>query len=266
MHKRVCEGTAIGYVDEGRGEHVLVLLHGFCGSSAYWDDVLPLLSPHYRCIVPDLRGHGQSDAPKGAYSVEEMADDVLNLLKELRIPKAALFGHSMGGYVALSAVQRHPEQFSSFGLIHSTAYADTEEGKEKRLKAVSVIETEGMTIFVDSVVPGLFAPQHLDTMVAQVNKAKEVGYATAPQGAAGAALAMRERPDRREVLTSTTLPVLLVAGEHDQVVSAARTFTADGPHIRQYIISGSGHMSMLEAPQKLVEVIREFLIFAGSPA
>jgi pimeloyl-ACP methyl ester carboxylesterase len=263
MNKQVVEGTTLYYADEGKGDNIIVLLHGFCGSSAYWDDVIPLLSPRYRCIVPDLRGHGQSDAPKGAYSMEEMADDVLNLLKELDIPQASLFGHSMGGYIALSAVQRHPEQFSAFGLIHSTAHEDTEEGKEKRLKAVSTIETEGIMALVDGMVPGLFAPQHLEDMEDKVNKAKEVGYATPPQGAAGAALAMRERPDRRGVLTATTLPVLLVAGEHDQVVPAARTFTANKPNIQQSIISGAGHMSMMEAPQQLAEVIKSFLAFAA---
>ncbi|MFB5268435.1 alpha/beta fold hydrolase [Paenibacillus enshidis] len=263
MNKQVCEGTTIYYADEGKGDNVIVLLHGFCGSSAYWDDVIPLLSPHYRCIVPDLRGHGQSDAPKGAYSMEEMADDVLNLLQALDIAKASLFGHSMGGYIALSAVQRHPERFNAFGLIHSTAHEDTEEGKEKRLKAVSTIETEGITAFVDGMVPGLFAPQHLDSMADKVIKAKELGYATPPQGAVGAALAMRSRPDRRDVLTAAPLPVLLAAGEHDQVVPAARTFTADKPNIRQSVIGGAGHMSMMEAPRELAEVIKGFLVFAA---
>ncbi|MDP4098084.1 alpha/beta fold hydrolase [Paenibacillus sp. P96] len=259
MNKKLCGETTIHYADEGQGDKVIVLLHGFCGSSSYWDDVIPLLSPHYRCIVPDLRGHGQSDAPKGAYSMEDMADDVLKLLEELGIPKVVLLGHSMGGYIALSAVQRHPERFSAFGLIHSTAHADTEEAKEKRLKAVSTIETAGITAFVDGLVPGLFAPQHLDSMADKVNKTRGIGYTTPPQGAAGAALAMRGRPDRRDVLTAAPLPVLLVAGENDQVIPIERTFTADQPNIQRSIISGAGHMSMMEAPQELAEVMKGFL-------
>ncbi|MBJ8193994.1 alpha/beta hydrolase, partial [Bacillus cereus] len=79
-----------------------------------------------------------------AYTIDQMADDVLKLQEQLDIPQAAWFGHSLGGYLALSAVQRHAERLTAFGLIHSTAYADTDEGKEKRNKAVSTIQTEGI--------------------------------------------------------------------------------------------------------------------------
>ena len=76
----------ICYVDQGQGEPI-ILLHGFCGSSAYWEQVLPFLQG-FRVIVPDLRGHGRSDAPMGSYTIEQMADDVLLLMDELDIPKA----------------------------------------------------------------------------------------------------------------------------------------------------------------------------------
>ncbi|KAF4324949.1 hypothetical protein G195_001722 [Phytophthora kernoviae 00238/432] len=147
-----------------------------------------------------------------------MGNDVLQLMDELKVDKAVLLGHSMGGYIALSIAQRHPERLNAFGLIHSTAYPDSEEGKEKRLRAVSTIQTEGIVHFVDGLVPGLFAPEHVESLSAQVTRVKEIGYQTAPQGATGAALAMRERPDRRDVLSATPLPVLLVAGEKDAVI------------------------------------------------
>ncbi|WP_028590386.1 alpha/beta fold hydrolase [Paenibacillus massiliensis] len=259
MKKVLCEGTTICYAEEGQGEQVVLLLHGFCGSSAYWDDVVPLLSEAYRCIVPDLRGHGRTDAPKGAYSIDGMADDILKLMNELNIPRAAVLGHSMGGYIALSLAERYPDRLSAVGLIHSTAYPDTEEAKDKRLQAVSTIENKGITAFIDGLVPGLFAPEHLEQMPDQVLKVRELGYKTPPQGASGAALAMRERPDRRDVLSSTSLPVLLVAGEKDQLIPVDRTFTAEGPNVQHTIIAGAGHMSMLEAPTELAQVITGFM-------
>ncbi len=139
--------------------------------------------------------------------------------------------------MTLSAVQRHPERLTAFGLIHSTAYADTEEGKEKRNKAVSTIQTEGITAFVDGLVPGLFAPQHVESFSDQVLKVKEIGYKTPPQGAVGTSLAMRERSDRRDVLSASTLPTLLVAGEQDQAIPPARTFTTDRAGVTQVTIS-----------------------------
>ncbi|MGG1615168.1 alpha/beta fold hydrolase [Paenibacillus sp. NRS-1782] len=257
MEKVLCEGTTICYAEQGKGEPI-ILLHGFCGSSSYWAEVVPLLSQSYRCIVPDLRGHGRSDAPLGAYTIDQMANDVLKLQEQLDIPQAAWFGHSLGGYLTLSAVQRHSDRLTAFGLIHSTAYADTEEGKEKRNKAVATIQTEGITTFVDGLVPGLFAPERVESLSDQVLKVKEIGYKTPPQGAVGTSLAMRERADRRDVLSASTLPALLVAGEQDQAVPPARTFTTDRAGVTQVTISEAGHMSLFEAPEQLAHAILAF--------
>jgi len=235
------------------------LLHGFCGSAEYWEQVIPVLSSGYRVIAPDLRGHGASEAPLGPYSIEQMADDVLGLLDSLEIAECIMLGHSLGGYITLSFAQRYASRLKGFGLIHSTAYPDSEEAKEKRLKSVSAIQNEGITPFVDSFVPGLFAEATASASPQLLEPAKEIGYKTPPQGAAGAALAMRERPDRRDVITATTLPVLLVAGEQDGLIPAERTFTADKPNVTQATISGAGHMSLFEAPERLAEIIKDFV-------
>ncbi|MEK5419285.1 alpha/beta hydrolase [Paenibacillus odorifer] len=258
MERVRCDGSNICYSDQGKGE-VIVLLHGFCGSAEYWEQVIPVLSSGYRVIAPDLRGHGASEAPLGPYSIEQMADDVLGLLDSLEIAECIMLGHSLGGYITLSFAQRYASRLKGFGLIHSTAYPDSEEAKEKRLKSVSAIQNEGITPFVDSFVPGLFAEATPSTSPQLLERAKEIGYKTPPQGAAGAALAMRERPDRRDVITATTLPVLLVAGEQDGLIPAERTFTADKPNITQATISGVGHMSLFEAPERLAEIIKDFV-------
>lgn len=250
-----CEGSNICYSDQGQGE-VIVLLHGFCGSSAYFEQVIPFLSGSYRVIAPDLRGHGASDAPLGAYSIDQMAEDVLSLLNHLEIPEVYLLGHSMGGYVALSFAQRQASRLKGFGLIHSTGYPDGEEAREKRLKSVSTIQNEGITTFVDALVPGLFAPGAASRLL---ERAKEIGYKTPPQGAAGALLAMRERPDRRDVLSASALPVLLVAGTEDGLVPPERIFTTDKANVTKATIPGAGHMSMYEAPERLAEIIKDFV-------
>lgn len=258
MEQVICHGTKISYADQGEGE-ALILLHGFCGSSSYWEEVVPELARQYRCIVPDLRGHGATDAPEGPYTIEQMGNDVLGLMDELHIQKAVLLGHSMGGYVTLAIAEQHPERLQAFGLVHSTAYPDGEEAKEKRLRAVSTIRNDGIVSFVDGLVPGLFAPEHVKSFGEKVQRVKEIGYQTPPQGAAGAAMAMRERPDRRDVLSAASLPVLLVAGEKDAIVPPERMFTSDKPNVVQHVIAEAGHMSMYEAPGSLIQIIKEFM-------
>ncbi|MDR0270937.1 alpha/beta hydrolase [Paenibacillus sp.] len=258
MGKVVCDGYTLAFSEQGVGEPVM-LLHGFCGSSEYWDQAVPFLSGSCRCIVPDLRGHGSSDAPLGAYSIEQMADDVLKLLDELDLPKVTMLGHSMGGYITLSFAERYASRLNGFGLIHSTGYPDDETGKEKRLKAVSNIQSEGITAFIDGLIPGLFAPENAASNQELITKAKDIGYLTPPQGAIGAALAMRERPDRRDAISASTLPVLLVAGELDRICPPEKVFTADHSNITKVIIPGAGHMSMMEMPEELAGVIKDFL-------
>ncbi|KWX77838.1 alpha/beta hydrolase [Paenibacillus riograndensis] len=250
-----CEGSNICYSDQGTGD-VIVLLHGFCGSSSYWEQVIPLLSGNYRVIAPDLRGHGVSDAPLGAYSIDQMADDVLSLLNALEIPECYLLGHSLGGYITLSFAQRHASRLKGFGLIHSTGYPDSGEARENRLKSVSKIQNEGIFAFVDGLVPDLFAPGAAPQLL---ERTKEIGYRTPPQGAVGAAMAMRERPDRRDVISATALPVLLVAGAEDSKVTPEQTFTSNKPNVTQATISGVGHMSMYEAPERLAEIIKDYV-------
>src|SRR4051812_31572018 len=104
---RDINGIRLAFEDHGNGE-ALVLLHGLCGSSAYWDKVIPELSKHYRVITPDLRGHGESGVSDEAYVMNTMANDISELLEKLFISQAIIFGHSLGGYVTLAFAEFYP--------------------------------------------------------------------------------------------------------------------------------------------------------------
>lgn len=248
----------LAYRDEGKGVPVL-LLHGFCGSSAYWDEVAPLLLPHCRLLIPDLPGHGSSEAPQEPYSIEAFADDLLDLQDQLGIAKAVWLGHSLGGYITLAAVEKYAARISGFGLIHSTAFPDDEAGKANRLKGIQSIAENGMTPFIDGLIPKLFAPEHTETMPEALQRMKEIGYNTSPEGASRALEAMRSRPDRNHVLRSTDQPVLLLAGGKDQVIKTEKTFSVEGPHITKALIESAGHMSLIEAPEQLSRELIEFI-------
>ncbi|WP_228728168.1 alpha/beta fold hydrolase [Brevibacillus composti] len=111
-------GVTLAYQEAGSGD-ALCLVHGFCGSSAYWQRIIPPLAQSHHVLAPDLRGHGKSSVPEETYTVEKMAEDLLLLLDEAGIQKVALLGHSLGGYVALAFAERYPHRLSALGLIHS---------------------------------------------------------------------------------------------------------------------------------------------------
>jgi len=248
--------TTISYIDEGKGE-AIVLLHGFCGSSEYWDKIIPDLTRSYRVIAPDLPGHGKSTPINDEYSIDDLADQIMGLLNELKIEKVTLFGHSLGGYISMAFAEKYSSRLNGFSLVHSTAYPDTEEAKKGRLANVEKIDREGIKAFIDGLVPNLFSPENRNAEY--VEMAKQIGYATSPQGAANTLLAMKNRPNRNDVLAETKLPVLLIAGEKDQIVAKEKTFSVTKSTITQSIIQDAGHMSMYENPQALISVMREFL-------
>lgn len=256
--KALINGTDIAYIDEGNGKTV-VLLHGFCGSSMYWQKVIPQLARNYRIIAPDLRGHGDSSVPAGTYSMVDIADDISGLLHKLQIAKAALMGHSLGGYATLAFAEKHPDRLEAFGLVHSTALPDDAKGKEGRDKSIESIQQSGIEPFLLQLVPKLFAPSNLTKMREAVGIAESIGLQTDPSGAISTLKGMRDRPDRNDVLAASQVPVLLVAGTDDQVIPPGKTFSQQAPHIQIQELEQVGHMSMLEAPDQLTDVLRRFL-------
>ncbi|MBP1156880.1 MULTISPECIES: alpha/beta hydrolase [unclassified Paenibacillus] len=250
-------GVKLGYFEQGEGTPV-VLLHGFCGSSSYWEEVIPMLEGSCQLIVPDLRGHGDSSAPEGTYSMESMAEDIVGLLEKKNCGKAVVLGHSLGGYVTLALAEKHPEKLLGFGLVHSTAYPDDEKGKEGRLKAIDTIKEQGLPVFLEGLIPKLFAPSHVESMPEAVNKAKQIGLGTSPEGAVRTLEGMRTRTDRNDVLSGAKVPVLLLAGAGDQLIAPEKTFSVSGEHIIAKTLEGAGHVSMMETPQELAQAVRDF--------
>lgn len=250
------DGSSISYIDHGEGQPIL-LVHGFCGSSRYWEEVIPELAKEYRVIAPDLPGHGISDTLSNGSTIVGMADWIKGLVDELQLGKFTMFGHSLGGYVTLAFAEKYSSQLNGFSLVHSTAFPDSDEAKKGRVANVEKVKQEGIHPLIDGLVPKLFAPEHKDEKY--IERAKEIGYETKPQGVISALQAMKERPDRNYVLENTELPVLLLAGEQDQIIPAEKTFSVTKPNFTQSLIKGSGHMSMYENSGELIREMQEFL-------
>ncbi|MCC3375804.1 alpha/beta fold hydrolase [Cohnella sp. REN36] len=261
----LANGLNVAFADEGQGAPVL-LLHGYCGSRYYWEDVWAKLAPHGRLIAPDARGHGETAATEGAYPMEQLAEDAVQLLDALGIRQAYVLGHSMGGYTALAIAERFPDRLAGIGLLHSTTFPDDETGKANRDKVAMRVAEEGIKGHIADLIPKLFAPAHRDAMPGKVDRALEIGYATSPLGAIGGALGMKARPDRKRVLEETALPVLLLAGESDGVIGPEKRFPVDGPKVTRSLLAGAGHMGMYEAPEAFAESVIAYLKAAEGAA
>jgi pimeloyl-ACP methyl ester carboxylesterase len=252
----------LAFLDEGPGPAV-VLLHGFPLSSAMWKEQLTGVGSMYRVIAPDLRGHGNSPAPEGVYTIDEMADDVIELLDRLSLDVPVVIGGlSMGGYVALSLVARYPARVRGLMLMDTRAGADTPDVAEKREEtAQAVIATGNVTAVVDSMIPRLFAKKTIEDRAERVAFLRETMEQNTPRGIAGALRGMAIRPDRRDDLARIKVPTIVLVGEEDAITPPTEALSlADAIQgARLEVVANAGHMAPYENPSVANAVILRFL-------
>ena len=241
----------LAYADEGPGP-VVVLLHGFPLSRAMWAEQLAGIGDTYRIIAPDLRGHGESPAPEGVYTMDEMADDVIELLGTLHITEPIVLGGlSMGGYVALSLVVRYPDRVRALMLM-DTPRAPTRPRPPRAAKPPprAVLDLDKPTPVVDAMVPKLFSKLTLEERPERVEPLRDVMEQMTPRGIAGALRGMAKRPDRRADLAGISVPTLVLVGEEDVITPPAEAKAlADAiPEARLEVIPEAGTWLPMRIP------------------
>jgi pimeloyl-ACP methyl ester carboxylesterase len=248
--------------DEGPGPAV-VLLHGFPLSRAMWEPQVSGVGSIYRIIAPDLRGHGDSPAPEGVYTMDEMADDVLELLRTLHLDEPVVLGGlSMGGYVALSMVARYPDRIRALMLMDTRAGADTPDAAQKREEmAQAVIAAGNSGPVVEAMTPRLFAAQTLKDHPERVEPLRTVMEQNTARGIAGALRGMAIRPDRRGELAAIRVPTLVLVGEEDVLTppSEAQALADAIAGARLEVVPEAGHLAPYENFAVANAVILRFL-------
>ena len=252
----------LAYADEGPGP-VVVLLHGFPVSRAMWDEQLAGIGSVYRVIAPDLRGFGESPVPEGVYTMDAMADDVVELLETLEIAGPVVVGGlSMGGYVALSLAVRYPTRVRALMLMDTRAGADTAEAAEGReATARAVLAADSAAAVAASMLPRVFSKTTLEQRPERVEPIKAIMEQTAPIGVAGALRGMACRPDRRGDLAKIAVPTLIIVGEEDVITppAEAEAMAEAIPNARLEVIPQAAHMAPYENPSATNAVILRFL-------
>lgn len=245
-------------------EKKIVLLHGFGEDSRVFEHIVPALAPYGKVIAPDLPGSGsQHNHPllPGNDTIEWLADHVYAALQQQGVQHCILLGHSMGGYIALALAEKHPEWIQGLGLLHSTAYPDTEAKKEMRAKAIDFMEQKGGFTFLKTAIPGLFADHFVQKHPEVVQQLVTRAASFETPWLQAYYRAMIARPDRRQVLQSATYPVLIVAGAEDKAVSPEDAAEqAALPATCQFeLMQYTGHMGMLENQQAFEAYLIQFI-------
>lgn len=246
----------ISYNDIGEGKP-LILIHAFPTDQRLWQPQQEELKEHFRVITLDLWGFGESSSVDGkAISMAEYADEVKQLLDYLKIDKAIIGGESMGGYIALAFLEKYPNQTLGLVLSNTQAVADSPETKATREKtALDVLKngTEDLINgFMSKALSSNASQQTKDYLHHILKLQKSSAIASALRG-------MALRNSTSAILATTKLPILIITGELDNVISPQQSIDMHSlsKNSQLIILSNAGHLSNLEQPKQWNQAVIE---------
>jgi len=273
------------YRKTGSGPAV-VLIHGFAEDGTIWDRQIDFLKEHFQLIIPDLPGSGRSVAslesgvqswqlpvgnlqPKGdhtSYSIEHLtiedyAEVINQILNQEKISSCIMIGHSMGGYITLAFAEKYPEKIDAFTLLHSTAFADSEEKKATRRKGIEFIKKYGAAEFIKQTSPNLFS-EHTKKNNPSIIKELISRYDNSnPDALVYYYEAMMQRPDRTNLLMGFKKPIQFIIGEEDNAVPLEQSLKLCRLPEFSYIhiLENTGHMGMWEAKAEVNNFLLAFI-------
>jgi len=254
------DDAGIFYEVLGSGPPV-VLLHPFPANHDLWKPAAQALITRYRLILPDLRGHGDSDIGEGPAVMQKHAADLVRVLDDAQVGRASFVGVSIGGYVLFEFWRRQSARVQSLVLCNTKAPADTAEARATRLRAAVEVLERGTEPFFESMLPKLIGKTSYTTRPDLVEGALRMMRQMSPQDVAAVQRGMAERPDSVETLKTITVPTLLVTGDEDILTGPAEAELMQR-HLRgsrMNVIPKAGHYSPWDQPEEVGKLLRQFL-------
>jgi pimeloyl-ACP methyl ester carboxylesterase len=242
-----------------RGQGIpVILLHGFPFQQSIWNSFAEKLSKNFNVFTVDLPGFGKSSMLNLPVTIDQVGQQIIAWIEENRLHNCVLVGHSLGGYVALSVAFQKPGLLSSLVLFHSTAYPDSAEKKMSRNKVLEFVDKNGVEAFTSNFISPLF----VDQQHVSIPKIKAIAMEASATAVKGYTQAMRDRPERVEVLKTFNKPVLIIGGEKDAGISVdsiheqASVCSSCETHILKHV----AHMGMFENEMESLAILRAFIL------
>ncbi len=236
-----------------------MLLHGLGSSAADWERQVSAFGDRFRVLTVDLRGHGDTERPRGRFTVEAMADDVAALLGRLGQRRAHVVGLSLGASVGLALAIRHGACVASLTLVNGFAKLRPSgaRGMLRMAERLALLCVAPMPVVAAHVARGLFPkPEQAVEYAAAVTRLQRN-----PRRTYLASIMALARFDARRHLGNVRCPTLVVAGDRDRTVpaSAADLLRRSITGARLVIVPDSGHATPYDQPDLFNRTVLSFL-------
>lgn len=238
----------------------IVLLHPFPANHALWRPAIVALESRYRLILPDLRGHGDSEVGEGPAAMAKHAADLARIMDEEEIGRALLVGVSIGGYILFEFWRRSRARVKALALCNTKAAAETAESRAARLQAAADVLERGTEPFFESLIAKLLGETTRRTRPDLVEGAHGMMRKMSPEDVALVQRGMAERPDSIDTLKAINVPTLIVTGNEDLVtgVPEAELMRRNIAGSEMKMIPKAGHYSPWEQPAEFGRILRQF--------
>ena len=258
--KITANGININYILEGPASGpVVTLSHSLATNLSMWDPQIPALTSRYRVLRFDTRGHGGTDAPGGAYSLDQLAEDTRALLQALGIARTHFIGLSMGGFIGQILALTYPQMLQSLVLCDTTSRVppDAKPMWDERIRAA---QAHGMEPHVEPTIGRWLTAPFREQRPDVVDRVRAMIRATNPAGYIGCchAIAILDLTDRLQAIAA---PTLVIVGEEDPgtPVTASRTIHERIKGSELVILKSASHLSNMEQPEAFSRAVTTFL-------
>lgn len=252
-------GRKIWYTDSGKGMPV-VLVHGYLESSEIWNGFSDRISSEFRVIAVDLPGHGRSEVYSETHSMEMMADIIRELLDKLKIEKAVLVGHSLGGYVTLAFLDLYPHYLAGYCLFHSHPLPDTPEIIEKRKKDIAAVMAGKKDLIYPDSIERMYASINLEKRKDDVKRSKKIASVIPGNGIIALLNGMMKRPSRVAVMEEGRVPCLWILGTMDNYIpyGIVQEKVRLPANANLFVLRNSGHLGFIEEEEQSANELMRF--------
>jgi 3-oxoadipate enol-lactonase len=255
---KVDDGCIIHADVEGPERAPVLMLSNSLGTNLHmWDEQVSPFTRHFRLLRYDRRGHGQSSAPKGPYTMERLGRDVIGVLDALGIQRINWCGLSMGGMVGMWLGANAANRVDKLILSNTSAYFPDKTMWDGRIK---MVREKGLAGIVDANMERWFTSGFRERAPAAMAKMREMFLATKLDGYVGCGEAIRDM-DHRPLLSKITAPTLVIGGKYDPATTLeAGEFIKEHVPGAQIAVLDAAHISNLEQPQAYAETVLGFLL------
>jgi len=250
----------MNYELSGRKDGPVVMLSHSLGSSlVMWDFQMEALEPHFQVLRYDIRGHGRSEAPAAAYTLELLGDDAIGLLDALGINRVHWVGLSMGGMIGQCVAMNHADRLQSLALC-DTAATIAPEAQPIWQERIDAVREKGMESQVQATMERWFTPSFLSMNSPRVALIRNQFLTTPVQGYIGCSEAIRKL-NYLDRLSEIRIPTLIMVGEDDPgtPVSASEAMHKRIPNSRLVVLPSARHLSNVEQPEAFNAALLKFL-------